>query len=66
MDGANLDLVRESAIELKKMADRFQLRGVVSGRPACGIGGMLWADVKPILLEYFDDRFTIVSFPEEE
>lgn len=66
MDGANLDLVRESAIELKKMADRFQLRGVVVPRMGVGIGGLAWTDVKPIAEEFFDDRFTIVSFEHEE
>jgi|SRR5208282_472611 len=66
MDGANLDLVRESAKELKALVDRFELRGVVCGRPACGIGGLVWKDVKPVIEEFFDDRFTIVSFDHEE
>jgi len=66
MDGANLDLVRDSARELRAMADRFELRGIVSGRPACGIGGLVWKDVRPVIEEFFDDRFTVVSFDHEE
>lgn len=66
LDGANLNLVRDSAIELKKMVDRFELRGVVCPRPGVGIGNLQWSDVKPIIEEYFDDRFTIVSFDHEE
>ena len=66
MDGAKLDLVRASAKELKVLVDRFDLRGVVCPRMGVGIGGLLWADVKPIAEEFMDDRFTIVSFDHEE
>ncbi len=66
INGADLDLIRESAKELKAMADRFELKGVVIGRPGCGIGSLSYKDVKPVLEEFFDDRFTIVSFDYEE
>lgn len=66
MDGAKLDLIRNSAQELKILVDRFELRGIVLGRPGCGIGALSYKDVKPILEEFFDDRFTIVSFEHEE
>jgi hypothetical protein len=66
MDGAKLDLIRNSAKELKVLVDRFELRGVVVPRMGVGIGGLSWADVKPIAEEFFDDRFTVVSFAEEE
>ena len=48
------------------MADRFQLRGIMVPRPGCGIGSLSYKDVKPIIEEFFDDRFTIVSFEHEE
>lgn len=66
MDGAKLGLIKNSAKELKALADKFDLRGVVVPRPGVGIGGLSWGDVKPSLEEYFDDRFTIVSFEHEE
>lgn len=66
MDGAKLDLIRNSAKELRIMVDRFELRGVYVPRPGCGIGSLSYKDVKPILEKFFDDRFTVVSFPDEE
>lgn len=66
MDGAKLSLIENSAKELKVLADRFELRGVVLGRPGCGIGSLAYKDVKPILEEFLDDRFTIVSFEHED
>lgn len=66
MDGAKLSLIKNSAKELKILVDRFELKGVVCPRPGVGIGGLEWPDVKPLLEEFFDDRFTIVSFEHEE
>jgi hypothetical protein len=66
MEGAKLSLVRNSAKEMRTLADKYQLLGIVIGRPAVGIGGKLWADVKPLLEPHFDDRFTVVSFDHEE
>jgi len=66
MDGAKLDLIKNSAKELKILVDRFELRGIMVPRPGVGIGGLEWDDVKPILAEYMDDRFTIVSFDHEK
>ena len=66
MDGGNLDLIKNSARELKILVDKFGLRGVVIGRPGVGIAGLNWIDVKPVLEEFFDDRFIVVSFPDEE
>lgn len=66
MDGAKLKLIENSAKELKALVDRFGLKGVIVPRPGCGIGSLSYKDVKPILEEFFDDRFTIVSFDHEE
>lgn len=66
MDGARLDLIKRSAASLKTLVDRFELKGVVIGRPGVGIGGLTWGDVKPELEKILDDRFTIVSFEHEE
>lgn len=66
MDGAKLSLIKNSAKELKVLVDRFELKGIMVPRPGVGIGGLSWADVKPLLEEFMDDRFTIVSFEHEE
>jgi len=66
MDGAKLNLIENSAKELKVLVDRFELKGIMVPRPGVGIGGLAWEDVKPILAPYMDDRFTIVSFEHEE
>jgi hypothetical protein len=66
MDGANLDLIKQSAQELKAMVYKYELNGIVCPRPGVGIGGLNWSDVKPVLEEFLDDKFTIVSFDHEE
>lgn len=66
MDGAKLELIRNSAKEMRALADKYQLLGVVIGRPGSGIGGLSYKDVKPLLEPHFDERFTIVSFAHEE
>lgn len=66
MTGAKLSLIKNSAKELKILVDRFELKGIMVPRPGCGIGSLSYKDVKPILEEIFDDRFTILSFTEEE
>lgn len=66
LDGARLDLIENSAKELKVLVDRFQLRNVVIPRPGCGIGNLAYSDVKAVLAPILDDRFTIVSFAHEE
>lgn len=67
MDGAKLELIQKSAEEMKVWADRFELKGIVVGRPGSGIGGLDWhKEVKPVLEKILDDRFTVVSFNHEE
>lgn len=66
MDGAKLNLIENSAKELKVLVDRFGLKGVVCPRPGVGIGGLNWGDVKTVIEPYMDDRFTVVSFDHEE
>lgn len=66
LDGAKLNLIEQSAMELKVLVDRFELRGVIVPRPGCGIGGLSYREVKPVLERFFDDRFTVVSFAHED
>lgn len=64
--GSTLKLIKHSAVELKKLVDKFDLKEVILPRPGVGIGGLNWSDVKPEIENILDDRFTIVSFEHEE
>lgn len=66
VNGANLALVKQSAALLKDYVDQFGLKNIMIPRPGTGIGGLAWSDVKPVIEEFLDDRFTIVSFSHEE
>lgn len=66
VDGANLQLVKQSASVVKDYADQFDLKSIMVPRPGVGIGGLQWSAVKPELEKILDDRFTIVSFDHEE
>jgi hypothetical protein len=66
MSGAKIDLIKNSAKEVKALADRFGLKGIVVPRPGVGIGGLTWGDVKSEIEPYMDDRFTVISFEHEE
>jgi len=56
---ASLELIKESAENLAAILATSSVLYTV--RPGCGNGGLDWKDVKPILEEYFDDRFVIVQ-----
>lgn len=60
---ADLPLIRRSAHQLVALADKFGYRDVLLPRPGCGNGRLSWEDVKPVLGEILDDRFTVVTFP---
>ena len=66
MDGAKIELIKRSAEAMRAFADRFQLMGIALGRPGCGVGSLNYKNVKPIIAPILDDRFTIVSFDNEE
>ncbi|CAA9352962.1 MAG: hypothetical protein AVDCRST_MAG93-7205 [uncultured Chloroflexia bacterium] len=58
---ADPELIERSAKQLVALADKFGYTGVVLPRPGCGNGRLKWADVRGILAQILDDRFTVVS-----
>ena len=57
-----LPLIIRSTQELIEYADDYSWKKVVLPRPGCGLGGLSWEEVGPILSEMLDDRFTVVTF----
>ncbi len=60
---ADLELISRSARQLVALADTFGYARVALPRPGSGNGRLSWEDVRPILAEILDDRFTVVTFP---
>ena len=57
----DLRIVARSAQELRTLADLLEWPQIVVPRPGCGGGGLAWKDVCPLLTDWFDDRFIIIS-----
>ncbi|ORX75403.1 hypothetical protein BCR32DRAFT_304782 [Anaeromyces robustus] len=53
-------LIEQSAIELVKLSTNLNLTNIFLPKPGCQNGHLNWNDVRPILEEHFDDRFTII------
>lgn len=66
INGANLQLIKQSATIMVDYANQYKLKKVVIPRPGTGVGGLDWKDVKPEIENILDDRFVIVSFSHEE
>lgn len=60
---ADLELIKDSAHKLVEMADKFGWQDVLVVRPGCGNGGLNWDDVRPVLEDIWDERFTVITFP---
>ena len=58
---ASLELIEQSCKEIVILADKFELTQIALPRPGCGVGGLKWKDVEPILEKHFDQRFFIVD-----
>lgn len=60
---SRLDLIETGARDLAKLSSRrwTNWETVVLPRVGCGLGGLDWEDVKPVLSRYLDDRFVAVT-----
>lgn len=59
---STLERIRKSLDELVALTDIYEWRTVAIPRPGCGLGGLTWGEVLP-LVQDLDDRFLIVDFP---
>lgn len=59
-------LIRRSAEQLVALADKFEYARVVVPRPGCGNGRLSWNEVRTIVAEVLDERFTVVTFPKKK
>jgi hypothetical protein len=59
---ADLELIRQSAIQLEKMNTDNGWETVVLPRPGCGAGELSWDIVKPVLDDILDDMFICMTF----
>lgn len=59
---ASLNLIIQSARDLKTAANAMGWEHVVMPQAGCGNGGLDWEVVEPELQNYLDDRFTAVSY----
>ena len=62
---ADIELIKISAKNLRHYPDLWRWPEVVLPRVGCGAGKLEWAEVKPVLEEYLDDRFVVVDFKSE-
>jgi hypothetical protein len=57
----DLRLIACSAAELRTLADQEGWERIIIPRPGCGGGGLQWHDVQPLLIDYFDQRFFVIT-----
>lgn len=61
-DRSTAGRVWQSAVELVALTNLYGWRKVALPRPGCGLGGLSWDDVRPMLVSSLDERFILVDF----
>jgi hypothetical protein len=54
-------MIEKSATDLVGITDYLRFQEVLLPRPGCGMGGLQWTNVKPLLDPILDDRFIAVT-----
>lgn len=61
-DPSPIKLVQKSAELIVDLINQEEYDRILSVRPGCGLGGLAWDEIKPVLQKAgWDDRFTIIS-----
>src|SRR5262245_32053977 len=61
-EDADLGLISRSLSELVIAVNKWVTQMVYLPRPGCGNGGRnWWSEVRPLLVDQLDDRFTVVD-----
>ena len=58
---ADLSLIKNSCKVLVARMDMFKITSLYMPRVGCGCGRLSWPVVEALLVNYLDDRFTVVS-----
>jgi O-acetyl-ADP-ribose deacetylase (regulator of RNase III) len=58
---SNIRLIERSAYELTEWVNKVEYESVLVPKIGCGLGGLTWGEVKPVLERYLDGRFIIIS-----
>lgn len=61
-DSASLELIEKSAVLLEDLANQFKWNTIFLPPVGCGLGGLSFDAVKPVLEKHLDDRFYIINF----
>jgi len=59
---ADVEIITQSALTLRAMADEMGWSMVILPRPGCGAGELYWQAVGPVLKAILDDRFYAITF----
>lgn len=60
---SSLELIEQSIQQLVEAVNEERLNRIALSYPGCGNGNLSPKTVKPILLRYLDDRFSVVRLP---